>query len=898
MAASQTSPTPTRRETPPTQADDLAGPTPVLTPGPTDLDAPGSLLGAPERARLPAVRGTPSRAVIDACVSDPARRFGRYVLLGELGHGGMGLVYQGWDPAIGRIVAIKVLRADAAWNAEGIARFQREARAAGRLRHEGIVSVFDVGEHAGDPFIVMDYIEGETLSAVLRRGASPVEIARLVAAIARAVHHAHGHGIVHRDLKPGNVLIDGEGRPLVTDFGLARDAESASELTRLGDALGTPIYMAPEQASGDSADVGPRADVWALGAILYRAFCGRPPFLAKSDMALLVAIVEGEPDPPRRIRPDLSTELEALILKALAKSPDDRPASAEALAEALEELIATDTLTGVTRSVGGRGATAAVAVAAGLIALAGSAFWLATLPSEAPAVRLVSPAADAVVGEATVRVEGRVEGSPEELWLGRTLLEVREGRFVETVHLPDGRHHLVVTATPDGEPLVAATVVVDTAAPVLELDAPLDRAATGRRVLVRGRIADANPPAVVRVGSLDAPVEPDGSFSVELDLDDGDQTIVVVAADAAGHEALVRRDVVVDGRAPQVRFDPALPIEIVHGKDARQIQAIVRPDEPGCRLTVNDHEKTLRDDGTWNLLFRLQTGPNRFRFVVSDAAGNETRFERTLTWFRNEPWWTPDAAQVAESRRSKLLVSFENELGMKMALIPTGMFAMGSPADEAGRADDELAHEVTLTRPVFLSATEVRNRDYRRFRPGHRSADYRGESTLGEDQPVVAVSWNDAVAFCDWLNGQRAAAGKKGHYRLPTEAEWEWAARAGTIGATFFAPAEPAAFANLVGEADGHLGSAPVGSFRPNAFGLHDTIGNAWEWTTDRHGPFLATPVTDPGGPITGEDRVLRGGAWLGDPIENARSARRLGKPPGTRAHSSGFRLAFDPPRD
>src|SRR5262249_52825860 len=213
------------------------------------------------------------------------RRFGDYELQAELGRGGMGVVYKAWEPRLRRPVALKmILRGDRATR-EDLARFQVEAQAAARLEHPNIVPVYAVGEHEGQAFFSMRYVEGETLSALLARGPlRPREAARLLAKIGRAVHHAHGQGILHRDLKPSNILLDREGRPLITDFGLAkavgrgaRGAEGDAQgdprpalraLTESGAILGTPAYMAPEQVSGRRGTPSPASDVYSLGVIL------------------------------------------------------------------------------------------------------------------------------------------------------------------------------------------------------------------------------------------------------------------------------------------------------------------------------------------------------------------------------------------------------------------------------------------------------------------------------------------------------------------------------------------------------------------------------------------------------------------------------------------------------
>ena len=209
------------------------------------------------------------------------RDFGAYELLREIGRGGMGVVYKARQKDLDRPVALKMILASHLASPEHIRRFQSEARAAARLRHSHIVPIHEVGQLAGQHYFTMEYIEGESLAERIARGPVHVQTAvRLLGAVARAVEHLHQQGIVHRDLKPSNILLDGEGEPYVTDFGLAKIFVPGAEMTATGVIAGTPSYMAPEQASGHGVEVGPAADVYSLGAILYELLTGQPPFHA------------------------------------------------------------------------------------------------------------------------------------------------------------------------------------------------------------------------------------------------------------------------------------------------------------------------------------------------------------------------------------------------------------------------------------------------------------------------------------------------------------------------------------------------------------------------------------------------------------------------------------------
>ncbi len=293
-----------------------------------------------------AASGAPpaSGVLLDRRASSPAAsaRIGRYRIDGILGQGGMGIVYRGFDPELRRPVAIKMVLDLADLEPEDIDRFVREARACARLRHQGIVPIHEVGvDEQRRPFIVMSLVEGASMDALLRRGSLPPRRAvEIVRQVADALHHAHGLGIVHRDVKPANVLVDGDGRALLTDFGLAHDAAGSRALTVTGEILGTPHFMAPEQATGRTGLQGPATDVWGLGALLYRMLLGRPPFEGENALAVLRRVVAEEVTPPRQVDPRLDPALETILMRCLERDPADRYPTADALAADLGRWLA------------------------------------------------------------------------------------------------------------------------------------------------------------------------------------------------------------------------------------------------------------------------------------------------------------------------------------------------------------------------------------------------------------------------------------------------------------------------------------------------------------------------------------------------------------------------------
>jgi serine/threonine-protein kinase len=283
----------------------------------------------------PTVAQEPARPRGD---DDLPRPFGEFTLLEEVGRGGMGVVYRAWQPSLRRTVALKVIQRGER------ARFQFEAEAAAKLDHPNIVPVYGVGEHDGQPYLCMRYVEGTTLARLAADSPLPPrEAARYVAEVARAVHYAHENGILHRDLKPANVLIDRRGQPYVSDFGLAKLVAGGPQLTASNTVLGTPSYMPPEQASGRRGQLGPVSDVYSLGAILYELLTGRPPFRAATAVDTVLLVLDQEPVPPRRLNPKVDRALELICLKCLQKHADLRYPSAAALADDLDRFLNDET---------------------------------------------------------------------------------------------------------------------------------------------------------------------------------------------------------------------------------------------------------------------------------------------------------------------------------------------------------------------------------------------------------------------------------------------------------------------------------------------------------------------------------------------------------------------------
>jgi len=304
---------------------------------------------APERPAVDRSASPDERPPQDESAPQP---FGKYQLLGELGRGGMGVVYRAHQTDLDRPVALKMILSSRLASPDDVRRFYAEARAAGSLRHPNIVGIHEAGEVHGQHFFAMDFIEGRSLAQELGRGPfEPRRAAECLAAVARAVQYLHEHNMIHRDLKPSNILLAPDGTPYVTDFGLAKTYGTDSAHTQSGLIVGTIGYMSPEQAAGHAPAHSPQSDIYSLGAILFELLTGRPPFQNASPIDTLLEVIEGEPPRPRSLNRNIPLSLELVCLRCLEKDPRRRYQSAAALVEDLEHFLRGEPLTVTPASV-------------------------------------------------------------------------------------------------------------------------------------------------------------------------------------------------------------------------------------------------------------------------------------------------------------------------------------------------------------------------------------------------------------------------------------------------------------------------------------------------------------------------------------------------------------------
>jgi formylglycine-generating enzyme required for sulfatase activity len=710
-----------------------------------------------------------------------------------------------------------ILAGDYAGEAER-RRFRTEAEAVARLRHPNIVQIHEVGEQDGKPFCALELCEGGSLDKKL--GGTPLqprEAAGLVETLARAMHAAHAAGIVHRDLKPANVLLAGEGTLKITDFGLAKKLDAASGQTATGAILGTPSYMAPEQAGGKSKEVGPAADVYALGAILYECLTGRPPFKAAMALDTLLLVLGEEPVAVRQLQPKVPLDLETICLKCLHKEPARRYASAAALAEDLRRFLTGEPIAARPAGWWERGWK-----------------WAKRRPTAA-ALTLVSGAALLVL---------LVGG----LWFNARVTEQRNAA-TEQRNAALGQKQIAEDKEKEAQQEAdKAQKAREFLVSIFQL---AERDVQGGNVTVRQILADAEK----RI-----PVE----FADQPELRDE-----LVAAIGKVKRGIARR-------TPQ-----AMILEVRGTVQLRSATGANKTAAPQALVNLDDR-LTLAADGQVQLVFLADFHKERLkpgRVVSVDEKGCEP---------------------------ADAILERDNSILMTFAHLPKGTFYMGWSG--IGFGGEKKGVKTEIKEDFEIAVHDVTQGQWQAVMgntPSYFSRKGSGRGFLVDisDEelklfPVETVSWDDAQEFIKKLNDREKGSGWL--YRLPTEAEWEYACRGGATSEKecsyyfyFDKPTDDLSSeqANFNGNfPDGkapkgkYLGrTTRVGAYPSNKLGLCDMHGNVWQWCADLY---------DPGGSV----RVLRGGSWYYDG-SSCRAANRSGDAPADRPEDQGFRLARVPVR-
>jgi formylglycine-generating enzyme required for sulfatase activity len=693
---------------------------------------------------------------------------GNYVVLEKLGQGGMGQVLKAQHLKMKRLVAVKTIAPAAMKSPAAVKRFYREMETAARLSHPNIVQAHDADEHEGVHYLVMEYVDGKDLAAIINQN-GPLSVPEAVECIVQAgrgLQYAHDQGVVHRDIKPANLLLDKKGVVKILDMGLARIGEPLGDgdgerLTESGQILGTLDYMAPEQAL-DIRRVGPRADIYSLGCTLYWLLTGQTPYQGETSLQILLAHRESPIPSLRRARPGIPACLDAVFRKMVAKRPEGRYSS---IAEVLADLD---------RCMGNRDGV--MEALAECCKTACSHEASACQKAKPVAVSAHDPNMPGLGGENSIVAPSRYDNESVDRWWKR------------------------------------ATAVA----------------------LVLAGIA----------------------------------AITLFALSGRPGREEVGTSQLLESTATQPASSPI-------------------PNPPPPAIAPFDAQKAREHQEAW-------------------------------------------------AKYLGVSVETTNSIGMKLVLIPPGEFDMGS-TPEVIAAEQEIAnrdeksrpysdrvlaesprHRVRITKPFCFGLYPVTQAEYERvmgvnpssfthqrmdasrFNPPLSAEEIRNRQQsdtkyVGNDStwhPVECVAWGEALEFCRRLSAMPAELAARRAYRLPTEAEWEYACRAGTT-TRWYSGDDESAMASVAG--DSWQGTMPVGRKLPNPWGLHDLYGNVFQWCSDWFNAsyYKKSPPNDPTGPQEGSLRVARGGWWTYTP-SSCRSATRSFFAPGSRTSGRGFRVVAE----
>lgn len=720
-------------------------------------------------------------------IPDTPDTIGHCIVTGILGEGGMGVVFKARHPELNLDVAVKVLPPQLARHAETKARFVREAQLATKLNHPSVVRVLDNGEDEGLPYIVMEYVDGESLDdRIASLGRLPVaEALRIVRSIADALCSALAQGgLIHRDIKPANVMLTRRGEVKLADLGLAKVISGdklTKGMTQSGKGMGTPQYMAPEQYE-DASKVDHRADMFSLGVTLYEMLTGGRPFDGESIQEIMKRVFFEEPAP---IPATVPGGLRAIVLRLLEKKPEGRYATYEELLLDIDDPKALQVpgLPPETTLDYVPGSNALSPEASGPLALG------ATEPTiDAP----LQPGSKATQPDKPISTQSK---RGKVLFLAGLAFVAGIAIFL----LVSGFPH---DTPPQNDPPVGPSITVQPSAFV--------------------------PPA---------PAEPprDNNRDATLILDDVQGAILAGEYDNA--------------RSRLTELDALAPLadEVNQRRDSLLAELEAQVKLRGQLEALN--AATLKEDWmkAWEVVEQIDSPDPR----VTTARG-----------------------QIIEQLAPKPVL--DGPLGIKLVLIRGGAFSMGSDKTDVAKP----IHEVTVS-DFYLGQYEITSGVYSAWKPVEAEQ---------PDLPIVNVSWSDATAFCRHLETVDSAKAK---YRLPSEAEWEYAARGAVAREYPWGNSLPEnSRANIEGKSDGHDELAPVGQFRKGATesGLFDMAGNVAEWCHDWAAAYTATPQSNPLGPDDGVLRIVRGGSFESSP-EAATAYARVARKPDSPTYVIGFRV-------
>jgi serine/threonine protein kinase/formylglycine-generating enzyme required for sulfatase activity len=839
--------------------------------------------------------------------------FGEYVVLDKLGQGGMSVVLKARHRRMGRLAAIKVLASSTMKQPGAVERFHREVQAAAKLSHPNIVTAYDADEQEGMYYLVMQCVEGRNLATIVKQQ-GPLEVRQALECVlqaARGLQYAHGQGIVHRDVKPGNLLLDKEGTVKILDMGLARIAgaeaamDGSEQLTAAGTVMGTCDYMAPEQAF-DSHNVDLRADIYSLGCTLYRLLTGHSPFPRKTLMQILLAHRESPIPSLREARSEVSAELDAVYQKMMAKRPEDRYGSmAEVVAE-LEPMLAV---------LSGHALPAVAEAESSGAAVSRSLAFLDEDESRGTVAQQKMPAA--------------AQRTQPHIGAGKDTVSNVLGKARAVVAKLRGRPWLLAGLAGGLLLLLSLSIVLVLTFRHGTLVIDIDEA-LGREVQVavsqggeRVQLADAKSGWTLSLspGKYELAVRGGGDRFL---LDS--KTVVVKRGEAV--TVLVTMKPRVPAAHPAIASASPAVKALPNADDTRKLPP-ARADLSGEKKEVPNiaHSTASTQSPAPPPNPESTTPPAPPAVQVSPAVDSQWKLPAGAP----PPAVAPFDAQKAKEHQAAWAgyvgtpVEITNSIGMKLALIPPGEFEMGvskevieeelkAPNIE-GRYKDRLpgqgpAHRVRITRPFYLGTYLVTQAEYERVtgqNPSGFSATGEGKDNVaGQDTrrlPVETVSWGDSVEFCRKLSELPEEKAAERCYRLPSDAQWEYACRAGSTGRYSFSSGDPAvpkehdesALSDYGWSSNNSAGMThAVGLKQANAWGLYDVHGNVWEWCQDWYDKdyYTQSPLENPGGAATGVFHVARGGCGI-SPAGHCWSAARDKVEPAARGTWLGLRVSL-----